>query len=342
MGGTVRCPSSARSELTPQMLVYDDFDHRSQARWMSYVMYFHRVNYRSPVINTDRLGFRISHGIDSQTSAGGEPANGPVRLLAGSSMAMGIGATCDQATLASRLWTTHAPSRPWLNFAGRSHSSAQELLLFLFYRHLLPPVEEIVILSGLNNLALARLPAGQRGDDGAFFNCGDYFGQMDKLKSQFRTHHFGSGGQQTGGDEPVRPLQVRIADAAALTIRHLESWKQLCAGTDTRITFVLQPLATWVRETAAPQERRLFDELDKISNFWELFGDIATRETARRYAELLQVGCEKIDVNFLDINPLLANSAADDSWLYVNRAHMTDYGLDLVAQLLARELDLSR
>ncbi|MEU5548203.1 Inducer of phenazine A [Micromonospora sp. NPDC047793] len=308
---------------------------------MSYVMHFHRVHYRSPVINTDRLGFRISHGADGYASAGGEPADGPIRLLAGSSMAMGIGATCDQATLASRLWTAHAPSLPWLNFAGRSHSSAQELLLFLFYRHLLPPVEEIVIVSGLNNLALARLPAAQRGDDGAFFNCGDFFGQMDKLRSQHRTHPFGSGTSSTGGDEPVRPLEVRIADAAALTVRHLESWKQLAAATDTRITFVLQPLATWVRETAAPPEKCLFDELDKISNFWELFGDIATRESVRRYAELLQLGCEKIDVGFLDINPLLATSVKDDSWLFVNRAHMTDHGLDLVARLLAEQLNFS-
>ncbi|MFI7081092.1 Inducer of phenazine A [Micromonospora sp. NPDC049903] len=327
--------------MTPQMLVYDDFDQRGQARWMSYVMHFHRVDYRSPVINTDRLGFRLSHGADDHASAGGKPADGPIRLLAGSSMAMGIGATCDQATLASRLWTTHASALPWLNFAGRSHSSAQELLLFLFYRHLLPPVEEIVIVSGLNNLALARLPAAQRGDDGAFFNCGDFFGQMDKLKSQYRTHPFGSGASPTGGDEPVRPLEVRIADAAALTVRHLESWQQLAAATDTRITFVLQPLATWVRETAAPQEKRLFDELDKISNFWELFGDIATRDSVRRYAELLQLGCEKIGVRFLDINPLLATSVKDDSWLFVNRAHMTDHGLDLVARLLAEQLNFS-
>lgn len=308
---------------------------------MSYVMQFHRVDYCSPVINTDRLGFRISHGADGRASAGGGLTDGPVRLLAGSSMAMGIGATCDQATLASRLWTTHAPSLPWLNFAGRSHSSAQELLLFLFYRHLLPPVEEIVIVSGLNNLALARLPAAQRGDDGAFFNCGDFFGQMEKLKSQFRTYQFGASFRRGVGDEPIRPLEERIADAVALTVRHLESWKQLSAPTNTKITFVLQPLATWVRETVSPQERRLFDELDEVSNFWELFGDIASKESARRYAELLRLGCEKIDVNFLDINPILADSVGDESWLYVNRAHMTDEGLDHVARVLANELDFS-
>lgn len=307
---------------------------------MSYVMHFHRVNYRSLVINSDHLGFRISHGAEGHASVGGQPWDGPVRLLAGSSMAMGIGATCDQATLASRLWTAHAPSLPWLNFAGRSHSSAQELLLFLFYRHLLPPVEEIVIVSGLNNLALARLPAAQRGDDGAFFNCGDFFGQMDKLKSQFRTQHIGASGQQAG-DEPIRPLEVRIADAAALTVRHLESWKQLCAGTETKITFVLQPLATWVRETTSPEERRLFDELDEISNFWELFGDIAAKESAREYADLLRLDCEKIGVRFLDINPVLAASVGDESWLYVNRAHMNDHGIDVVARALTEELDFS-
>ncbi|MGH3746399.1 MAG: Inducer of phenazine A, partial [Micromonosporaceae bacterium] len=71
---------SQRAKLTPQMLQYDDFDDRAEARWLSYLMYFHRTNYRSDVINTDRLGFRISHGASEPASAGGNMPKGPVRL----------------------------------------------------------------------------------------------------------------------------------------------------------------------------------------------------------------------------------------------------------------------
>ncbi|MFJ7949106.1 hypothetical protein ACIQ6K_36635 [Streptomyces sp. NPDC096354] len=70
---------------------------------------------------------------------------GPVRLLAGSSTAFGIGARSDAATLPSRLWSDYAPSAPWLDFAGRSYNSAQEFTLFARYRHLLPRVTDIVV-----------------------------------------------------------------------------------------------------------------------------------------------------------------------------------------------------
>ncbi|MEK8142212.1 hypothetical protein NKH18_05585 [Streptomyces sp. M10(2022)] len=184
---------SQRELLTPQMLRYDDFDDRAETRYLPYLMYFHRADFHSGTVNTDRLGFRVSHGADEQGSVA-NPPKGPVRLLAGSSTPFGIGATSDAATVASRLWTRYAPSVPWLNFAGRSHNSMQELLLFLMHRELVPEVDEIVVVSGLNDLALSRLPDAQRGDHGGFFNCGEYFDQMEELRASHRKSKRASAG----------------------------------------------------------------------------------------------------------------------------------------------------
>ncbi|MCE0446285.1 hypothetical protein LT493_20660 [Streptomyces tricolor] len=153
-----------RDELTPQMQEYARFDDRGEARYLPYLMYFHRADYRSSVINTDRAGFRISHGPTGRRRPrpGAVPA-GPVRLISGSSTVLGIGATSDATTLASQLWRKHAPSAPWLNFGGRCYNSTQELLLFTLYRHLLPEIEEIVVFSGLNDLTVGRLPEWQQG-----------------------------------------------------------------------------------------------------------------------------------------------------------------------------------
>jgi hypothetical protein len=333
-----------RAALTPQMLQYDVFDDRSEARWMSYLMYFHRPNYHSDVINTDRLGFRLTHGRDDHASPGGRLPGGPVRLFAGSSTALGIGSTSDATTIPSRLWSAYAPATPWVNFSGRSYSSAQELLLFLLYRHLLPEIDEIVLFSGLNNLALARLPEEQRGDHGAFFYCGEFFDQMNELKSKLRKAKLGLRRRVRGGaavsaaDEAVPPLEERITYAAELHGLHLENWRML-AG-DTKITFVMQSLATWVREDPSPQERLVFGELDETSNFWSIYGDIATKEAGRAYADELRGVCEKQGVTFIDINPLLAEAATEQDWLYVDRAHHTDHGHDIVAKLLADQLSL--
>jgi GDSL-like Lipase/Acylhydrolase family len=338
---------SQRTTLTPQMLQYDDFDDRAETRWLPFLMYFHRADYRSDVVNTDRVGFRMSHSAADRASAGGQLPRGPVRLFSGSSTAFGIGATSDAATIPSRLWSRYAPAAPWLNFAGRSYSSTQELLLFLLYRHLLPEVRDIVIFSGLNNLATSRLPEWQRGDHGAFFNCGEYFEQMEELRARHRKANVGFGRRgdrrstaPAADDSVVRPLAERIADAVELTARHLEGWRLLAAATGARVSFVLQPLATWVREEHAPQEKLLFEELDRISNFWPLYGDIATKAAGRSYAEALRIACEKQDVRFLDLSPALAGVVTERNWLFVDRAHFTDEGHDIASALLADKLDL--
>ncbi|MET7718487.1 SGNH/GDSL hydrolase family protein [Streptomyces sp. NPDC005407] len=341
---------SHRAALTPQMLQYAaKFDDRGDIRWLPYLMYFHATDHRSEVINTDRLGFRISHGPDGQrASAGGQLPDGPVRLLAGSSTAFGIGATGDEHTLSSYLWSKHAQSVPWLNFAGRSHNSTQELLLFLLYRHLLPQIDEIVIFSGFNNLGLSRLPASVRGDHGAFFNCSDFFDQMEELSARHRKASGGfgrfGGRRQTGTPATyttVPELSEQIDLASGLTLRHLDSWRLLAEGMGAKLTFVLQPLATWVREEPAPQEKKLFEELDKISNFGEVYGDISSMGAREAYSKALQTGCEQIGVRYFDLNPALADAIGAKDWLFVDRIHFTDVGHDLVADLLAEHLGVS-
>lgn len=340
-----------RETLVPQMLQYDDFDDRAETRWLPYLMYFQRTDYRSAVVNTDRLGFRVSHGESAHASPGGDLPQGPVRLLAGSSSAFGIGATSDAATIPSRLWSRYAPSTPWLNFTGRSHNSAQELILFLLYRDLLPQIEHIVIFSGLNDLALAQLPAAQRGDHGAFFFSGEYFEQMEALRARHRKDKPGSGrrGERRAAaapapaPEPAPDLTEQIARAVHLTGRHLEGWRLLAAATGAKISYALQPLANWWQERPNEREQLLFDELEVISKagpFTKNYGRIATHEAARRYAEALEGTCAKQGVEFLDLNPMMARASGPQDWLYVDRAHFTDLGHDLVSRLLAEGLDL--
>ncbi|MEU3899442.1 SGNH/GDSL hydrolase family protein [Streptomyces sp. NPDC045251] len=338
---------SHRAELTPQMLQYaEKFDDRGEIRWLPYLMYFHAAGHRSAVVNTDRLGFRLSEGQGRQASAGGQVPEGPVRLIAGSSTVFGIGASSDADTLASRLWDQHAPGRPWLNFGGRSFNSAQELLLFVLYRHLVPQIEEIVLFTGFNNLGLARLPRWMQGDSGAFFNGHDYFEQVQETQARRRRAAGQSrwsarrAPQRTSAELSVPDLAGQLDLAVELTLRHLDNWKLLAQGLGARLTFVLQPLAPWVREQPARQEQLLFDELDGMANFSQAYGDICTIEAGRRYADHLRGGCEKLGVSFLDMNPVLGAAIGAEDWIFVDRIHFTDQGHDTVAGLLAEQLVL--
>jgi len=305
--------TSPRAELTPQMEHYT-FLLEDQP----YIGFFQYGNEHKPAFNTDNHGFRISRGPAGElASVASERRPGPVRLLAGSSTVFGVGATSDAGTMPSRLWARYAPRQPWLNFAGQSHNSAQELVLFALFAHLVPEVEEIVLFSGINNLVLSRLPAEKQGRHGAFFECGP-----------------------GNGDQTVPTAAERIAHAAELTLRHLKAVHLLARALDASLTFVLQPLASWVREEPAPQEKLLFEELDQISNFPRLHNDIAPMHVGKQYARELQDGCDEIGIRFLDMNAVLADAAKPDEWLFVDRVHCVDRGYDLIARLLAECLGL--
>lgn len=304
--------TSPRAEFTPHMEHYT-FVLEDQP----YLGYFQYGNEKTPVYTTDRHGFRITPGPDGLRAAvGDDRPDSPVRVLAGSSAVFGVGATSDAATITARLWNAHTPRLPWLNMAGQSHNSAQELLLFTLFQHELPPVEEIVLLSGVNNLVLSRLPEEKQGRHGAFFECGP-------------------------APDAIPPTDQRVAHSTDLTIRHLSGWKLLADALDARLTFVLQPLAPWVREEPLPREQLLFEELDEVSNFRRFHNDIATMAVGRDYAHRLADGCARLGVPFLDMNVALGEAAGAQDWLFIDRVHCTDLGYDLVARQLADRLDLA-
>jgi hypothetical protein len=341
--------------LTPQMSDYVEFEDRGELNYLPYLMYFNRPNFRSAAINTDQLGFRISYGPTGPASAGGDRLDGPVRLLVGGSVALGYGATNDGATLASRLWMKHAPSRPWLTFAGQYYNSTQELMLFTLYRHLLPAVDEVVIFSGFNNLVMAQLTQLHLGGQGPFFYCGDYFQKMRELRERYANPVKDQRWRRTGPKRPPNPAWTSTTDghppvesviesAVDLTMRHLDNWLALAAATGTRVSYVMQPLATWVREAPAPQEELLFDELDRAypqATWDEIFGDIASAAAGAAYAEAMRAACERTGIRFVDMISRLAAVASPSDWIYVDRSHFTDEGNDIVAGLLADSLDLS-
>jgi hypothetical protein len=325
---------SARSELTPQMRDYEaKFTDAGEVRWLPYLMYFHPAGHRSGAVNTDASGFRYSEARGRRFSVADRAEPGPVRLLAGSSTVFGIGASADAWTLSSRM-TEHDPRpEPWLNLGGRSFNSTQELMLFTLYRHLLPEVSEIVLLSGFNNLGLARLPASVRGEHGAFFNCNQFFDALSPQQNQGRSL-LRRAKQQPAVPEPVPGMPEQIAYAADLTLRHLDVWRVLAQDIGAKLTFVLQPLSGWVREVGSPEEERLFAELDELGSFSEVYGDILQPQVCNDYADAIEAGAKKMDVGFINLGPRLAEAIAPDQWLFVDRIHFTDAGHDFVARQL--------
>lgn len=327
---------SSRSRLTPQMAAYaEKFADSGDVRWLPYLMYFQPENHCSNVVSTDASGFRYSERADLRYSVRDSARDRPARLIAGSSTVFGIGASADRWTLASRMSENDTRPEPWLNFGGRSFNSAQEMLLLVLFKHVLPPIKEIVLFSGFNNLGLARLPEEVRLEHGAFFNCREFFDALPTTQPSglkfMRQRLFGKA-RPTASTLP--DIAQQIESAADLTIRHLHTWSLIARDMGAKLTFVLQPLSGWVRSEGCREEEDLFKELDELGRFSEVYGDILDRDVCTRYAEALRAGVEGLGDRFVNFSPVLAATAEPDQWLFVDRIHFTDDGHDFVSKRL--------
>jgi hypothetical protein len=327
---------SAIETLTPHMAAYsNEFSDSGNVNWLPYTMYFHPFNFHSEVVSTDSAGFRYSEARGLRYSAATLVQGKGIRLLVGSSTVFGIGASADRHTLASRL--TERDERPefWVNFGGRSFNSTQELILFLLHQHRLPPISEVVLFSGFNDLGLAHLPEGASMEGGAFFMCREFTEAMERKRSSVFSNLFRR--EQVSGSSEIS-MDQQLELACNLTLRHLDSWRSFSRDKGFRLTFVLQPLANWVRSPAAPEEERLFAELELRGAFSESYGDVLSLKTHKAYANRLKMGAEKIGVNFIDFADVLAKRIRNDEWIFVDRIHFTDIGHDIAANALLKEL----
>lgn len=325
--------SSALKQLTPHMVAYsEEFADSGNINWLPYLMYFHPLNFKSNVVNTDSKGFRCSEAFGEKYSIAGSEEFHSVNVLAGSSTVFGIGASEDRYTLASCLTEKEGKDVRWINFGGRSFNSTQEMILFSLYRHQLPQVDRIVLFSGFNDLGLARLPKRLRLDHGAFFMCNDFYDAMKKKKQSRFSNWFQTKTAQAEDDIPS--LNEQIDYAAALTLRNLSNWSAMAVDMGAKLTFVLQPLANWVRDVGSKEEEALFAELERKGRFEEFYGDILTQKAYAAYRDKLRMGAEDLNVGFIDIVSHLQNHIPQDFWLFVDRIHFTDQGHKAVADLL--------
>ncbi|MEA2821092.1 MAG: hypothetical protein QOJ86_3096 [Bradyrhizobium sp.] len=330
---------STIEKLTPQMKAYSShFADSGIINWLPYTMYFHPFSYTSPTVNTDSMGFRYSDARGCRYSFANLEGISGVRLLAGSSTVFGIGASADRHTLASRL--TENDTRPefWINFGGRSFNSTQELILYVLHRQMLPRVAEIVLFSGFNDLGLAHLPARYRRAHGAFFNCGDFYDALTKPRSTGLGSWFGRTPEEDTEDD-VPGIDQQIGYAVDQTLRHLDTWRIMARETGARLTFVLQPLANWVRQKGCAEEEELFAELEQRGGFTATYGAILQPENFLAYAEQLKAGVLAMGLGFVNMAPLMASAIQDDQWVFVDRIHFTDAGHDFVAKLLLGGID---
>jgi hypothetical protein len=335
-----------------------DYDRLGQQTdWRPYVMFFHKPDFKSQALNTDGYGFRVSHGSDGKVQRLDHPLllkeGKRVKLVVGNSVAFGVGASTDAATLSSQLSLLSGDC--WLNFSGRAFGSIQELLLFQHYRGLLPRLDEVVIFSGSNDLYQYFLPKQWDNIFGVFSYSERFYANMREDPSSLSPLRalLHAGVRAITGRKidarsvrlsqlpglllsrspvlaPEPPIEQVIAERMAgrdailqQLERNLEHWHCLSQGLGFRLRYVLQPIQPWTPHQVAPEEAALMD-------YWGESGGkshktlraILQSGLHRWFAEGLDGICRKLGIGFQDMNEALGGPTED--WLFIDSLHMTD------------------
>lgn len=348
-------------ELTPQIQEYDEFMYMG-VRWMPYTMFFQHPNYVSDVINTDSLGFRISRQGERELRMD-KLGHKPVSLVVGGSTVLGTGTTNDKHTFASNLSTIR--DEDWLNFSCRGYNATQELLLFLMHRERFTKIDNVVVLSGINTLSLEGMPEEYASDHGRYYYSYEFEHYMERYNDdlKMRENTYASElGQKSDGlwkrfkgmlsaeedecnpadkiifDEDVS-VSERVHRAAHAILKTLAEWQLLLAPFGAKLTFALQPMASWTKDALHPREAEVFHAIDSCpNNFWRMFSRILGPEVHVQLAQELADGCAKLGIDFIDMNAVIAASDLRSEYIFVDRVHFNDSGHHEVAKLLNQEL----
>ena len=326
-----------RYELVPQMRTYEEMP----VVWVPHLMNHYQANFRSAVCNTDEYGFRYTFKNYKELSyADFQKSEGSKGLLCGGSSAFGVGATEDNRTIASYL--NRDPSMTWFNFSGMGQNSTQELMRYVLFA---PRVDQIVLFTGVNNLLIHTLSAFFSEVYGAFFsqttfellnrvdtksNLRYLIGRAKSRVSESLKQMIPSRNESWASDS-FPDFDVRYNQSLKILARDLDMWAAMSAKSGFSLSFILQPVLIWMSKTLSPEEEELLDIIEQVG--WRRWGGQlrALADSYSRYREDTRQLCEERGILWSDLNELLPR----EGWLFCDRAHLTDLGQELSADIIS-------
>ncbi|MFJ4156917.1 hypothetical protein ACIPZF_19240 [Pseudomonas sp. NPDC089752] len=321
------------------------------SRRAPHTLHVHESGYRSGTINTDALGLRYSHGAGKRFSPAERGSAPRVNLLVGGSTALGVGASSDEHTVASHL--SMLTGEVWLNLAGCGLNASQELLLFLTHQHRLGDIGHVVVLSGINTLAHQAL--------------GEVLASRYELGQAQALQHFFSGYNE--GIQPTHPVREslwqrlgqalaprrqvpapawrlsapakRLAGAADDIGRTLRQWERLLADSHATLTFILQPLLPWCRETLPAGEQAMLTALERQPpHFDSLLEGIFDSQLHTAFFRRIKTQADPVPC--YDMNGMLSSSPVFGADLFIDRMHLNDLGNNALAKVITAKLGLAQ
>ena len=341
---------------------------RMAMEFRPFVMSVHEPMFRSPCVNTDSLGFR------EQISAGGQRI-GLVDLrefadscdvILGGSTVFGVDATSDEMTISAqmtRLLPENDKDRKLvINLGIRGATSTQEAHIFQFARRFLPKIDNLIILSGVNNAYMSVVDESQRWTPfGALISDRHYYlrfreqylndstnreVRMISDMEQWLLEQFAKPGRFRFLVEKAYKIFAsdRIPQGSAtqhdskerLTLAYkdlkadLVTVRDLAPEASTR--YVLQPAAIWCGKKLTSQEQKIIEADDAVEPVNELYG---SQEFHKKFSKGVKELCAQCDMEFIDANDWFGALTDGTVSQFTDMCHLTDDGNRILAEKLS-------
>ena len=137
-----------RYSIIPQMEHYDRFT----VDYEPYSMFFNKKNFKSEVVNTDELGFRLNYFNNKKFSLEQLTNFDDISIVIGGSTVFGFGSTNDKNTISSLL--SKIKNKVFINFGATAFNSKQEIILFMKYFTKFKKIDKVIIVFGCKRFIL--------------------------------------------------------------------------------------------------------------------------------------------------------------------------------------------
>ncbi len=307
-----------RYSLCPYRKQYDEF----RDYWTPNLMFMHKKNHRSNVINTDILGLRFNDVGKKIKGSIFDIKKNKNSLLVGSSVVLGIGSSNDKNTISSFLSNNN---ENYYNLGVRAYNQFQEIILFLSIFYKLKKINKIVILSGMNDILLNYNKSMNKNFPGPIYWNNQFVNNMNNLSKQNNSLlNFFEFNQNISKN---KTLNISLNE---ILLRNFSIWKLIEKSLNTKIYFILQPYLRWCKNYSV-DEKKILDYTNLRSDNY-IYKKV--EKSYNKLRKLFKKTSESCGIKFYDSNAYLRENSTSKDFLFIDNVHLNDNGNKKIADFI--------
>lgn len=331
------------------------------AEFRPYIMFTNSSNFKSKIANTDRLGFRkVAYkgklfGIDKL-----KKYSKTINILLGGSTAFSMGSLSDKNTIHSELSNL---KKLCFSLGMRGASSHQELISFLKFKNFFPEVKNIIILSGVNDLAIAAeedsifypdfgsvmgarhhalnflIQSGShykakwiKGMHNFFFYI-HYLANKSKNFKRFLSlfSYFKQGSlQKKTATFLNQGFEKRIKNLNRMLSNDFDTWSIIQRQLKINIIYVFQPVLSWTNKPLTNYESQILQSEKKDLHMFYM-KKWYDKTIYRKQRDFIKNCCYKRGIKFIDGSQIILKSDHKKDF-FIDLTHFTSYGNKFMAR----------